>query len=329
MRAFARGYDLFHPGEVILWHEYTRNNRPKHWDDHTAGNGVKVEWHQRDACSRKIARRLLTDGAGLPSGVGERSLLDYEAYAGINFLRRRVQDYTRQHLEPPNPPEAEGWVDPELRHTVRIQLAGWQLASCVWDDSEFWYVGVKDVDGQEISHADASSDEIRCLLLGHPDVITVVRQFESTAVPARWEVRPCVRTNGWLDPIQGELVGTSAGNWQSAPVVRPRANTSDVHDVLLRHADGEGVLHCRPRVVPYLRWTETEGGFVARDRASGDEFILNSSGAFIVELCNGRYSVGEIVEAMQEAFDLPEPPRKLVESFLDAALLRQLVQLQY
>ena len=36
VRAFTHGYDLFHPGEVIAWHEYTRNYRRKHWDDHTA-----------------------------------------------------------------------------------------------------------------------------------------------------------------------------------------------------------------------------------------------------------------------------------------------------
>ena len=39
VRAFTHGYDLFYPHRVILWHEYTRNYRPKHWDDHTAEKG--------------------------------------------------------------------------------------------------------------------------------------------------------------------------------------------------------------------------------------------------------------------------------------------------
>jgi Glycosyltransferase (GlcNAc) len=328
VRAFARGYDLFHPGEVILWHEYTRNNRPKHWDDHTAGNGVKVEWHQRDERSRKIARRLLTR-AGHPSCVGERSLLDYEAYAGINFVHRRAQDYTRQHLEPPNPPETEDWVDRTLDHTVRIRLEDWQLASCVWDESEFWYVGVKDADGQEILRADAHNDEIRHLLFGHPDVITLVRQFESTAIPALWEVRPCVSSKGWLDPIAGELVGTAAGHWDSARGLRPRTDGLRAHDVVPPlHADRERLLHWRPRVLPHLRWTETEGGFLARDRATQDDFLLNNTGALVLELSNGRHSVGEIIEIMQVVFALPEPPLEMVESFLDSALRSQIVQLQ-
>ena len=28
VRAYTHGYDLFHPSETIVWHEYTRNGRP-------------------------------------------------------------------------------------------------------------------------------------------------------------------------------------------------------------------------------------------------------------------------------------------------------------
>merc|ERR1711906_79271 len=32
-RAFTNGYDLFHPNKALVWHEYTRKNRTKQWDD--------------------------------------------------------------------------------------------------------------------------------------------------------------------------------------------------------------------------------------------------------------------------------------------------------
>ena len=33
VRAYTWGYDLFHPHKIICWHEYTRKNRTKQWDD--------------------------------------------------------------------------------------------------------------------------------------------------------------------------------------------------------------------------------------------------------------------------------------------------------
>ena len=51
-RAFTHGYDLFHPTEIIVWHEYSREYRPhKHWTDHTDANNVAVAWHHREQLS--------------------------------------------------------------------------------------------------------------------------------------------------------------------------------------------------------------------------------------------------------------------------------------
>ena len=38
LRAFTHGYDLFHPCETIVWHDYVRSDAVKHWDDHTEAN---------------------------------------------------------------------------------------------------------------------------------------------------------------------------------------------------------------------------------------------------------------------------------------------------
>lgn len=79
IRAYTHGYDLFHPPKHILWHEYSRAARPKHWDDHR-------RWHIQDAISQSRVLDLLanriTDGYGLGN---QRTVADYERYTGLDF----------------------------------------------------------------------------------------------------------------------------------------------------------------------------------------------------------------------------------------------------
>ena len=105
-RAFTWGYNLFHPHKVIAWHEYTRKGRTKHWDDHNGAareqTDDKKDWGQRNADCHKRNRCLFSmDGEKYesiewgPYGFGPiRTLRDYEKYAGINFKKRAVQQFT-------------------------------------------------------------------------------------------------------------------------------------------------------------------------------------------------------------------------------------------
>jgi hypothetical protein len=71
VRAYTQGYDLFHPSEHVLWHEYTRLARTKHWDDH-------AQWWMRDGSSKKRVFNLLSGDYLGPYGFGTvRSLRDY------------------------------------------------------------------------------------------------------------------------------------------------------------------------------------------------------------------------------------------------------------
>jgi hypothetical protein len=113
VRAFTHGYDLFHPGVPIIAHEYTRDYRTKHWEDHRSARGDGVGWHDCDARSRARISTLFTNPFVGYYGLGDqRTFADYEAYAGISFAHRRIQDYTRLHLEPPNPPADPDWAQP-------------------------------------------------------------------------------------------------------------------------------------------------------------------------------------------------------------------------
>ena len=111
VRAFTHGYDLFMPSRLVLWHAYaTPSSRPKHWDDHVGA--ATRPWQDYEASSRSKIRRLLTDPWVGELGCGpQRTLADYEAYAGISFRHQRVQEYTRLHGEPPNPPAPPDWAE--------------------------------------------------------------------------------------------------------------------------------------------------------------------------------------------------------------------------
>jgi hypothetical protein len=164
VRAFTAGYDLFHPLEPILWHEYTRSYRRTHWGDHKE---PADPWHELDKASRtKVARLLTTPWVG-PDGLGTaRSLADYEAYAGICFARCRVQDYTRQHQV----------KEPSLRE--------WGLL-----DEDRWVVTLQDALERPIHREEVPRAEVGP---GRPwtgpTAVTKLR-FRSDREPASWALR--------------------------------------------------------------------------------------------------------------------------------------------
>jgi hypothetical protein len=125
VRAYTHGYDLFEPSRVVVWHQYVRTGQPKHWDDHL-GEAARPAWYELDEVSRSKMRRIVTDGHGLGLGTA-RTLADYEAYAGISFRHRVVQDYTRQNLDAPNPPTAPDWPCDVIR-PERVPGITWETS---------------------------------------------------------------------------------------------------------------------------------------------------------------------------------------------------------
>lgn len=116
LRSFTLGYDLFRPNRAVVWHEYTRKGRRKHWDDHTTerrrGGEVQLAWHERNTRSIQRLDQLLGHqdrGIDLGAmGVGAvRTRREYELYAGIDFKNRRLHPYTTAGHDPPNPSDHE------------------------------------------------------------------------------------------------------------------------------------------------------------------------------------------------------------------------------
>jgi hypothetical protein len=78
VRAYTYGYTLFHPHIVVAWHEYTRKNRVKQWDD-------DPEWYIKDRLSKQHYLDIFYDHGQF--GIGnERTLEEYITFLGVNFL---------------------------------------------------------------------------------------------------------------------------------------------------------------------------------------------------------------------------------------------------
>ena len=87
-----------------MWHYYTRKNGKRQWDD-------DPQWGDKNNNSHLKNRKLFgMDGEvydpeefGIYGFGPERTLDDYERYAGISFSRRAVQQHTLNKGYAPNP----------------------------------------------------------------------------------------------------------------------------------------------------------------------------------------------------------------------------------
>jgi len=211
VRAFTCGYDLFHPGEIILWHEYTRDYRPhKHWTDHQHENRIEIAWHERDRASMDRVRQLLLEPWVGEYGLGAaRTLEEYETFAGVSFRHRKAQDFTRRGLEPPNPAAPPDWQARSRRYAIEVNIDRETVPRRA-DDYTFWYVGFHDESGVEIFRGDAGQEELAGLLDTAGQRIPIRRAFESEFEPASWTVWPHSRSEGWLTKIEGPWAARDA-----------------------------------------------------------------------------------------------------------------------
>lgn len=204
VRSYTWGYDLFHPHEVVVWHEYTRKGRSKHWDD------IK-EWGEMNKKSHLRNRKLFEmDGEKKDIDFGKydfgkkRSVKDYEKYAGLCFKKRAVQKYTLDNNLAPNPTLSNEDLDMSwlkiFKHCIDVRYE--QVPE---KDYDFWCVAFKDKDGKDVHRQDADKQEIENMFRDPDKYCKVWRSFHSEEMPASWIVWPHSISKGWQDPITGQL----------------------------------------------------------------------------------------------------------------------------
>ena len=96
---------MFVPNKFIAYHEYTREHRKglKIWDSNQNWVDLNTSSHKRHKELFGIDGVQRTIDFGIYDFGKERSLKDYEKFAGIRFVDRSVQQWTLDHKLPPNP----------------------------------------------------------------------------------------------------------------------------------------------------------------------------------------------------------------------------------
>ncbi|MEJ2457926.1 MAG: GlcNAc-transferase family protein, partial [Novosphingobium sp.] len=201
-RAFTSGYDLFHPGVHVMWHQEPRRVTPLHWNDHAAQRTGKVTAQMRDAASIARVRHFLRYAGAGPFGCGtSRSFAQYEAYAGLDFRRRYAVPGTRRGESPATPPrpgaaQTKSWK-------VQIRLKREKLPPLALDRPSFWYVGFHDEADVELAREDAQRGEISRILAADQSEIVLERCFDAPHPPRSWTVWPTDRQGRWLEKLSG------------------------------------------------------------------------------------------------------------------------------
>lgn len=214
VRAFTHGYDLFHPHETLLWHDYGRHDAPRHWGDHTAdapapstspAASPSTLWSSLDQTSRRKIHRLLRGEAIEDFGLGTaRTLEGYEHYAGLSFRERKAQTYTLSALEPPNPSAQSGWTDAVHDWIVKIVFTRAQLPAGALADPLHWFLGIRDAQGADVYQHRMLPAEIEPLQQ-KGEQLAVVCEFASETTPASWLLWPLSRSSGWLPALEGRF----------------------------------------------------------------------------------------------------------------------------
>lgn len=205
VRAFTQGYDLFHPAETIIWHDYIRADARKHWGDHSDAADVPSPWSKLDEASKRKVRRLLLGEPVESFGLGHaRTLNEYEAYAGLSFRHKKVQGYTLRGGEPPSPEAPEDWLDKIYPWIARIKFMREQVPEGSLADPLLWSLSILDREGFEICHRDVGPEELAPLSRA-PGELAIICEFPSDTIPAHWTLWPLARSGQWLRKFGGRL----------------------------------------------------------------------------------------------------------------------------
>lgn len=203
VRAFTHGYDLFTPHQTVAWHEYTRKGRARVWDD-------DKEWTTKNESSLERTRQVLGvdneyfERESYKWGLGkERTLQDYERYAGIRFKDRAVQQYTMNFLDPPNPEYAsQEWYEKSWRHPFRhcLNVPKSRLGDTSWDG---YAIVFEDERGEPLHRHDAGLIEIQNAWQENADknYIHIWREYDTKKIPHHAVVWPYRKGGEWGEHI--------------------------------------------------------------------------------------------------------------------------------
>jgi hypothetical protein len=197
IRSYTLGYDLYHPHKTVIWHEYTREGRTKHWTDFDTKNkeeGIVDEtwWEMATKSKLRLRHMLREEENGLYDVGTVRSHKDYEDYAGINFANRVLHPDTKKGVEPPINDNSNWWELKEIDRDLNLKIDKDLIDG--FDKYKFIYVGVEDESGNVLFRKDVTKDDDFVLSKG---TFAINAKFKSLKEPYKYIIWP---NNGeWLE----------------------------------------------------------------------------------------------------------------------------------
>jgi hypothetical protein len=204
-RSYTHGYDLFHPHKVTVWHEYIRSGKTKQWDD-------DKDWPKKNSTSYSRYRHTHGMGGELPDTLTdiekyswgtERTLEDYERYAGIKFSTRQVHRHTAEYKPLPVPQDN---FEENLLNKVKVCLDVYK-GSLTETDYDNFAIAILDGDGNDLYRQDSTAEEINALVKSDPNdqFIHIWREYTDNKQPAYWRVWPHSTSKGWCERIDQKI----------------------------------------------------------------------------------------------------------------------------
>jgi Glycosyltransferase (GlcNAc) len=192
IKSYTLGYDLFHPHKLVIWHEYTREGRAKHWTDFNIENrnkGLVVkQWWEMDLDSKKRLRHLLQEennniDLGIYGLGSVRTHKDYELYAGIDFKKRKLHPLTIKGVSPPINDKTD-WCN------IQENEYKFDLSIPKPDNFKFIYIGIEDKLGNVLYRHD---------MMDYKEIFNV--KFKSVLIPYKWVYWPVDLKGNWSNRI--------------------------------------------------------------------------------------------------------------------------------
>jgi hypothetical protein len=208
VRSYTHGYDMFHPHKLVIWHATMREERSGMlvWDDQSKRGDDW--WTQQNIARAKIRQLLRTEDNGFDlTGYDlgtERTLHDYEKYAGLLFETRGIQQETIDKKYPPNTNNfetEEEWkksFSTIFKHCIDVSYS-----SVPEKDYEYWVVAFHNDKDETLYRRDADINEINGFFTDPDGYCKVWRDFNTTQKPTYWVVWPY--SKWWCDRLTGRL----------------------------------------------------------------------------------------------------------------------------
>ena len=202
VRAFTHGYDIYHLDRPIMWQIYERSGNIRHWDD-------DKNWGDLNSESFRRFKALLGVDGTPPMDFGqyglgsERTLQEFEHFAGINFKERRVHIDTKNYQPPPVDGENEEKYTNSFKYCIDLHENDVPEKDC-----DFFAIAFTNKEGEEIGRWDADEPEVVSLLNSASNGdgwMRIWREFETNEVPKSWIVWPRSKTKGFLNRLENDL----------------------------------------------------------------------------------------------------------------------------